>query len=548
MKGGAVSARYRERRDSFLAAMMAGATVTQACERLNIPYMTYAKWRQREPEFKAAVDVLRSQGMVADPATWSGDFVSFRKSFFGFDTYWHQARIVDAIESASPQSVTMILVPPEFGKTTLLEDYTNFLLGPRDANMRITIVSEGQPHARKLLRRVQGRMADTTRASGYIARFGPFYVAGQEKQGKPWSADFFTVNRADHDERDYSLEARGWRSAVAGTRTDLLLVDDIQSRRSLNLTTAMVETFRQDFLTRPGKDGRTIIVGTRVGRGDFYEALLDAGIVERLVKLPATNADGESLCPQMWPDEALAKKRLQVGEETWWRNYMQAPRLSGTEVFTEKMVEAAKDHRVIGAVNRGVGRICACDPALVGRAGFVTAAYSADSFEVTDALSVGNLATVEAILGHLETLAVKHRYETLVVEGVAFQRALVYDERLAALGRRYGFRIVGHTTGLNKLDEAIGVARMPSSFITGEISIPYGDEATRSVMDHLVEELTTWRPDIKTKHLRQDLVMALWFAWLYWQRVRASMGMSPQGWHRPGLPWAPSSNLLRTAG
>jgi len=478
-------------------------------------------------------------------------FIGFRRHYFDFETYLHQLKIVDAIENTPPGGVAMILVPPEFGKTSVIEDYCNYRIGI-DPDVRITVVSEGQPHARKILNRIKRRMIDPRISARYITDYGPFYSDKHRIEGRPWSSDFLTVAKSSHDERDYTVEARGWRAAIAGTRTDLLIVDDIQSRRSLNQTETMLETFRQDFLTRPGKEGRTIIVGTRVGIDDFYEAAMLAGIVDELVELPAIDSDGKSLCPEMWPDTALTSKRRKVGEETWWRNYMQQPRKAGNQTFTTEMVEASFDMgRTLGEVRHGLTKVCGLDPSIKGRNALVVASYSTDRFEVLDAYAEPDLGSTEAILSRVEAAAALHHFDTLVVEINAFQRGLVEDQRLRALSREHGFRIVPHLTGRNKLDEDLGVARMPTSFVQGHMSLPYRDAESIRRMDFLAEELYNWRPHISGTRLRQDLVMALWFCWLQWQAHRQSYirrgapGVSGVK-RRHRLPYRPTSLPARS--
>ncbi len=77
--------------------------------------------------------------------------------------------------------------------------------------------------------------------------------------------------------------------------------------------------------------------------------------------------------------------------------------------------------------------------------------------------------------------------------------------------------------------------RCPSVDLHGA-DIPTGD---------VVEELGNWRPDIKTRNLRQDLVMSMWFCWLEWQRVRNQIGADAHQWDRGGLPWVPTANPFR---
>lgn len=536
-----------KRRESFIEHYATGMTIKAACEQVGVTQTTYERWRQRYPGFAGTIDAMRANARGAAPPD-PGRFTGFRKKYFGFDTFPHQAQIIHEIESAKEGEVVLILVPPEWGKTTLLEDYCNWSIA-KNPNIRITLVSEGQPHARKIMRRVQKRMIDRTVAPEYIMDFGPFKTERSDAMGKPWSADYFTVFKAEHDERDYTMEARGWRSAIAGTRTDLLLVDDIQSGRSLNQTEKMVEIFRQDMLTRPGRKGKVIIVGTRVGVGDFYEAIQDAGIVDRTVIMSATDDEGNSNCEEMWSTDALRKRREQVGDDVWWRTYMQKPRLAGASTFTMDMIDEAKDFsRPIGHVAPGEYVILGLDPALVNWNALFVAGCTSTSFALIDARRDRQLGSTEAILAKVDVLATQYKPHILVVEGNAYQRGLANDQRLRDLGREHGFRVLEHATGQNKADEFLGVARMPTSFVKREIILPWSDETCRRVVDPLIDELTNWRPDKKTRQVRQDLVMAMWFAWLEWQRMRGRLEENASEWNRGGLPWRPTGNPFRKAG
>src|SRR5262249_5022202 len=151
-----------------------------------------------------------------------------------------------------------------------------------DPNHRIVYGSEGLAHPRKVLGRVKRRMTDPAVAGEFLERFGPFYVPGQERQGKPLGAGYFTVVKSQPHERDYSMEARGWRSKIAGTRCDTMILDDIQSLISLGLTEKILGVLRQDWFTRPGQDGVTVIIGTRVGVGDVYQRLIEEEVIDEL--------------------------------------------------------------------------------------------------------------------------------------------------------------------------------------------------------------------------------------------------------------------------
>lgn len=553
-----------QRQQKWLDHYRRSRSIEEACKLTGVQRTTYERWRQRNPEFRQEVDGIRGKHLSATDVPWQGDFQSFRKRYFGYNTYWHQREIIHAIETAKPQEVVLVLCAPETGKSSVLTDYMCFRLG-LDPNVRITLVSEGQDLARKMLRHVAKRMTDPFQGKEYQQRFGPFYIPGQERKGKPWGADYLTVAKSNHDEKDFSIEARGWRSAIAGTRTDLLLVDDIQSTRSLSQTEKQIETFRQDFLSRPGKDGKIVIVGTRVGQLDFYETLMDEGVVDRTVMLPAIRKPkgdevGEdfilyksggvqqnlgphvALCPEMWPIPALSKKTKNVGESAWWRNYMQRPQASIEATFGEAVLNDAKNvaRRVGEPIKDEVARVAGLDPALAGGNAISVWSYNADKFALLDRECRRGLARYEQILERIDWFAARYHFDLLVVETVAFQRGLADDDRLRALARQYGFRVREHITGRNKVDEMIGVSRMATSFSEGSIDLPWADEATQEIVEPLVRQLNAWRPDIPTKKLPQDDVMAMWFAWLAWQEQRGRIGHAGRSFVRKGLPWKPS--------
>lgn len=555
----------QRRRQAFLDAHLGKpqGKVADWCAVAGIQVDTYYQWRKTDPEFKARFDKQRLEHQnLAFDVKWTGTFSSFRKDFFGFDTYWHQHQMVEAIESCPPMGVVLILVPPEHGKTTTIADLISQLLAV-DPNKRITYVSEGIGHARKSIRRIQRRMTDAPSFGRYVARFGPFYEARNEETGRPWNADFFTVAKADHDEQDYSMEARGWKSAIAGTRTDMLLIDDIQSRKSLGLTDKMVEVFQQDFLTRPGREGKTIIIGTRVGVKDFYESIIDQGLVDRLVCLPATDGSvvpcpmgdkcdvpevthEKPLCPELWDIHALAKRRKQVGEDVWWRNYQQKPRAAGDATWTQELIELSKDRlRIVGTKPNHRLRIAGLDPALGGGNAITVCGGDADRLEVVDSFVDYKLTRTEQILQRIEEVARRYAITDLVVEIAAFQRSLANDQRLIDMARRYRFRIHPHSTGFNKIDESLGVASMATSFRYGELTLPWGNpELAERRLHPLVDELLSWRSDVPTRQLRQDLVMSLWFAWLWWMERRRILNVNIEQWNREALPWQGSVHSL----
>lgn len=543
------------RRDQFIEMLRNDRTIQEACDELGIQRSTYARWRERWSDFRHKVDMVRAERGHTVSGTKAIHFADFRRKYLNYITYPHQQLMVEAIEKSPAQSITMILVPPEHGKTTLVEDWITFKLAT-EPNTRITIVSEGQPHARKILRRVQARLSDNM--SKMWADYGPFYENGQERRGKPWSSDFFTVFKATHDERDYSLECRGWRSAVAGTRTDYLIIDDVTSMKNHGQAVDIVATLRQDFFTRPGKEGHTIIVGTRVASGDVYEKLLEATdhegkpiITSTVIKPAISTYDGSALCPEMWDLEQLKRKRAIVGEAVWWRNYQQKPRAAGDLTFSEEVIERANNEFLSLRTPLADGHtIMGLDPALGGGNSFVALSYNDTMTRLMDWRREWGLARTEDILAIVDEQCrifaqMGAPVEDLVIEFNNFQRGLGRDDRMIELSHRHGFRIIPHTTGgggNTKLDEVLGIGALATDMSKGTFELPYALDC-RDKMATYTAECMAWQPRKSGKELRQDLVVATWFPWIVISNRRKVLQTmaGTEGWKRQAMPFAPTS-------
>ena len=483
---------------------------------------TYMVWRREDPHFALKVDMARMRG--ADGTLPGMDFITHRRTYFGRDTPAHHLQMVTAIETAPADSITLILAPPEAAKSSLIVDYCCFKLG-EDPNFRIAIVSESQTLARKMVGQIARRMMDESQFADYIHAYGPFR-SEDRADNKPWNADALYLVRSTHDEKDPSLEARGASGQIYGARYDLLILDDIQSTSNIGETDRLVRDFRQTMLSRVSAErGKTIIVGSRVERGDFYERLLDeeeGELVDQLVQIRALDGEGNSYWPEWWPNDRLERRRKKVGMEAWARAYMQEPAMVGTPTFTPEMLKACEDPGLSMGSLLPVGQkvVCAVDPALEGWTAMVALAYDANHAWVLDVDSWLGLGRSEEILARAEEWSMRYRPQSWVVEIGAYQGALARDQRFLDMGRRFGFEVLPHTTAKSKADPSLGVGSMASSWSLKEITVPVGSAVSRQKADAFHRELLAWRPGVPGKLLVMDRVMAAWFAWRHWMNQR----------------------------
>ena len=535
-----------EAQERFLTYRLAGATVKEALAQVGRSFTAYEKWRQ-DPKFCGRADsiataVKASKGGGND---FSNDFGAFRKQWFNHDSPWFHMSAIKALEEAEPGSITMVLFPPEHGKSTTLEDYLCWKLAV-DPDHRFTIGSETRSHARKMLGRVRNRMSPEGPFPAYVGRFGPFEPQTGDNGYQPWGTEYFNVrSKGQQDERDYNAAAVGMDASMIGTRCDTLMVDDPQSRKTIAQTEKMVETFRQDWLSRPGSKGKTVIWGSRVGVEDFYQAVLDAEIVDTLIKFPAHDHEGNYLWPERYSPKEYERMRRNSGEDGWLRNYMMRPEKANESPFSQEMLdEHANSMRAIWhrPPAETMEFAVALDP------GFGINATMAVAFTPGKMIVLGGrrdmrLNNNQEIIGVVRELmdaypVPRDTIRHLILEDKAFQKGLMRDESLKRLQTATGVHVSGHVTGSEKNDPDIGVASMAAGFLRGEIVLPGSDDdQTKDFRKMLDAELLAWRPGRKGTQLRQDLVMALWFAWLLWRRRRDFVTLGPSNWDRDPVPW-----------
>lgn len=584
----------------ILEQIMAGHTVAMACQIAGRSVQSYEAYRKNDPAFRAAVDRIRSE-KAEDYAGRSTDFPSFEdfsEEYLGARVFPHMLNVVDMLEGREPRwthpsmtlergepDLTIVNMPPEHGKSTVLTmNYVTYRIA-KDPNIRVLIVSKTQGMARKFLVGIKARLTHP-KYSALQVRFGPpgGYAAGAES----WSQDMIYISgeARDSGEKDPTVQALGIRGHIYGARADLIILDDCVDLTNAHEYEKQIEWIQSEVISRISASGSLIAVGTRLATKDLYLELRDAGRYPDEVSpwsylampavlefhddpkdwvtlwpksnLPEIGArddmavqDEDGLYPK-WDGKRLVKKRGRMQARAWALVYMQEQVNQDAVFHPEAVKTAINGNRMTGPIPKGMVNcrpegmdglliVAGLDPATAGHTAAVVIGLDVATQKryVLDVFNRPN-TTPEQMREMIRGFTDRYSIAEWRIEKNGFQGFLVHDREINEYCASRGTIIRPHFTGMNKHDADFGVASMTTLFTGWEdkqqlIELPstHGNEAAKA----LVEQLVTWAPE--AKKIKTDCVMALWFAELACRdRVMAAGTYSRSHVKNPFLtPW-----------
>ena len=561
-----------------LALLEQGATVTAAMTAVERNDSTFRQWVMQDADFKEASDKARlsGKGVKAEMANLKEiSFPDFSEQFLDSKLFDHQLDWLDLLEGREPRWLpsgmtyepgdpnrVLINVPPEHAKsTTITTNYVTYKI-VTNPNTRVIIVSKTQGMARKFLGAIKTRLSHP----GYIklqTAFGP--NGGYKADSTQWSADMIYLGTGrDSGEKDPTVQALGFGSQIYGARADLIILDDVVMGSNAHEWEKQIEWLQKEVITRLGRHGKLIIVGTRVAAVDLYKMIRDGGqwtggkspftycAMPAVLQFdekptnwktlwPATDQQENDLDDALenglypkWDGPSLFKRRSEVAPSVWAMVYQQED-VQEDSIFSPTCVAGSVNGmRKRGPLKPGVPghpqhvegyTVIGLDPAMAGATGAVVVNYNrADGrVYVLDCVNMTE-PTPDKIQALIEEWVDKYRPQELRIEINAHQKAYALDTNLRNFLAQYGCQLNSHFTGKNKWDTSFGVASMATLFGNTRdgrfqdnnlIEIPSneGSEGLKT----LVQQLITWKPDTKNP---TDCVMALWFAII---RVRELM-------------------------
>jgi hypothetical protein len=554
-----------------LELLAQGATVVDAMKAVGRNDVTFRQWSMADPDFKDKADKARlsGKGIKTDLANLKDiSFEDFSQQFLETKLFDHHLSWVDLLEGREPRfmhpSMTyekaaanriLINVPPEHAKSTVLTiNYVTYRLSV-DPNVRIIIVSKTQGMARKFLSAIKTRLSHPNWTKMQVS-FGP--NGGYKADSPTWSADMIYLGAGrDSGEKDPTVQALGFGSQIYGARADLIILDDVVMNANAHEWEKQIEWLQKEVITRLGRHGKLLIVGTRVAPIDLYKMIRDPDQWTggkspfTYMAMPSVlefdedpknwktlwpwtdRAEGEvdeaneqGLYPK-WDGPSLFTRRSEVAPSVWAMVYQQED-VQSDSIFSPTIVAGCVNGmRKRGPLKKDTAghpknvdstyTVIGFDPAVAGRSAFVAVSYNrADGrIYVLDCVNMVD-PTPQKENALIKEWVEKFKPQEFRVEINAHQKYYAMDTELRDYLASYGCQLNSHFTGKNKWDVGFGVASMASLFGSAKdgrfqdnnlIEFPSneGSEGLKS----LIQQLIIWKPDTKNP---TDCVMALWFA------------------------------------
>lgn len=261
---------------------------------------------------------------------------SFKHGTPWFHSIWYEAYDSTVWDHVYVQG------PREHAKTSTVLTYALRRLA-KNHHLRIGIVSGGDDLSMKFLEEIKHEFEANQK------------LRDDFNGGLSWVGDTWTKHElvlADAREgpdgisgKDVSVFAVGRGSQISSRHCDLLIVDDVESAKSVK--SDLVRQGTREWWARevapvlsPG--GKMIVVGTRKHFDDLYAHLITGTIGGDATWHIVDDAktvyleDGSPIWPEMWDLNALAGRKAQLDATdvmAWSQEYLNNPRPSETQMF-----------------------------------------------------------------------------------------------------------------------------------------------------------------------------------------------------------------------
>lgn len=568
-----------------LERVRAGVSIPAAMASANKKPDTIRQWMNRDAVFARDLEEAKEEGLKQSFDAMGIkkeeiNFPDFSQLFLDQMVFPHHQDWVDMLEGVEPSWLhpnmiyepgesnrLLINVPPEHAKSTVITvNYPTYRIA-LNPNIRIIVVSKTLNKAREFVYAIKQRLSHPRWLKLQTA-YGP--DGGWKEDADTWRTDtvYLGGDARNSSEKDPTLQALGMGGQIYGARADLIILDDCITTANAHEWEKQLDWLQKEVITRLGKNGKLLVVGTRIAANDLYKELRNPkhwsggktpftymgmpAVLEysekpedwtTLWKESDVPWDGDDGTPKengffpKWDGPALFKRRAEVTPSTWALVYQQED-IQEDSIFPPVLVQGSTNGmRKRGPLKPGSPGhppkvepyvVIGFDPAMAGNAAFVVCTYNRldGKIYVNDCVNMSE-PTPQKIRACIEELVIRYKPQEFRVEANSHQKHYSLDDELRNWLSGYGVRLDAHFTGKNKWDTSFGVASMSNLFGTVReekfqknnlIELPSSEYSEG--IKALTLQLLTWKPNTRGK---TDTVMALWFAII---RIRELMQSS----------------------
>lgn len=333
----------------------------------------------------------------------------------GFD---YPAHFKEWEDLATKHSRLLLIASRDHGKSTFLSKIHPMCMAIKKHGLEVLIISYSENQVIKL---VTG-MKDLFEKKELISSLVPL------SREEDWSRTALKLRNGS------KIDSLTFGTSGRGGHYDLILVDDPVKDYGGMDPDEQEDYFLRAIVPMCKPDGQIIVTGTFVYENDLIERL-QKNKAYHCGEYPAIK-DGKALWPERWPLEQLAKRRLEVGEYAFAREYMLERISPGTQFFRKEMIRFYDSAKL----PERLARVMSIDPA-ISLDGDYTAIMVTGTSEDNKVyiLDYCNLRTddIQKMVDEIFRLAQEHAVPWCQIETIGFQRLL--KEHLYEAMREKGY-------------------------------------------------------------------------------------------------------------
>ena len=112
----------------------------------------------------------------------------------------------------------------------------------------------------------QSLFADSPKLIAGYHVFDPTYIVTGKQDADTWKVDtvYLGGDARDSSEKDPTIQALGMGGQIYGARADLIILDDCITTANAHEWDKQINWLQKEVITRLGKNGKLLIVGTRI--------------------------------------------------------------------------------------------------------------------------------------------------------------------------------------------------------------------------------------------------------------------------------------------